>query len=93
MAGLFLSSGIGASLEKLYAARTRQAALETCPSGARWRNRNTGNTGRITPTRTCRSADGIYCQGYQLTVTPGGRKGQAHGSAWRQPDGAWRVSN
>ena len=62
MAGLFPGSGIGASLDKLYAARTRQAALETSPSGvpSRWHNPNTGNAGAITPTRTYRSPGGIY---------------------------------
>ena len=59
MAGLFPGSGIGASLDnRLYAARTRQAALETRPSGvpSRWRNPSTGNAGAITPTRTYKSA-------------------------------------
>ena len=80
MAGLFPGSGIGASLDKLCAARTQQAALETGPSVVplRWRNRNTGNVGAITPTHTDRSAAGIYCREYQLTVTAGGRTGQAH---------------
>ena len=57
-AGLFPGSGIGASLDKLYAARTRQAALETRPSGvpSRWHNPSTGNAGAITPTRTYKSA-------------------------------------
>ena len=68
MAGLFPGSGIGASLDKLYAARARQAALETRQSGVplRWRNPNTGNAGATTPTRTDRSAGGIYCTEYQL---------------------------
>ena len=60
---------------------------------SRWRNPNTGNAGAITPTRTYRSAAGIYCREYQLTAPAGGRTGQAHGSACRQPDGSWRVSN
>ena len=83
MAGLFPGSGIGASLDKLCAARTQQAALETRPGGVplRWRNRNTGNVGAITPTRTDRSAAGIYCREYQLTVTAGEHTGQAHGGA------------
>ena len=98
MAELFPGSGIGASLDQadqLYAARLRQAASETRPSGvpSRWHNPNTGNAGATVPPRTYRSAGGLYCREYQLTVTAGGRNGQAHGSAWRQPDGAWRVSN
>ena len=74
MAGLFPGGGISASLDNLYAARTRQAALETRPSGvpSRWHNPSTGNAGAITPTRTYKSAGGIYCKEYQLTVTPGG---------------------
>ena len=67
MAGLFPGNGIGASLDqadRLYAARLRQAASETRPSGvpSRWHNPNTGNAGAITPTRTDRSAGGIYCR-------------------------------
>ena len=64
MAGLFPGSGIGASLDKLCAARTQQAALETGPSVVplRWRNPETDNAGAITPTRTYRSAVGIYCR-------------------------------
>ena len=61
MAELFPGSGIGASLDqadRLYAARLRQAASETRPSGvpSRWRNPSTGNAGTITPTRTYKSA-------------------------------------
>ena len=56
-AGSGLSSEIDASLDqadRLYAARTRQAALETRPSAviSRWQNPTTGNTGAIMPTRT-----------------------------------------
>ena len=61
----------------------RQALLETRPSGVPsfWRNPETVNAGAITPTRTYRSAAGIYCREYQLTATADGRTGQAHGSA------------
>ena len=75
--------------DRLYAARTRQAALETRPSGVPsrsvWRNPNTSNAGAITPTPTDRSPSGTHCREYQLTATAGGRTGQAHGSAWRVP--------
>ena len=89
-------------------ARTRQAALEPRPSGVplRWHHPDTGNAGAITPARAYKSAGGIYCREYQLTVPPPpppptppppppprGCIGQAHGSTWRQPGGSWRVSN
>ena len=78
MAGLFPGSGIGAPLDRvdrLYAARTRQAAVETRPSGVplRWHNPYTGNAWATTPTRTYRSVGGIYCRGYPFTVTVGRR--------------------
>ena len=49
--GCFLQQRISASLDNLYAARTRQAALETRPSGvpSRWHNPSTGNAGAIAP--------------------------------------------
>ena len=63
MVGLFPGNGIGVLHDKLYAARARQAALETRQSGVplRWHKPNTGNAGAITPTCTHKSADGIYC--------------------------------
>ena len=61
----------------------------TVPS--RTRSANTGNQGLITPTRTYRSAGGINCREYQLTLTPGGRTEKAHGTACCQPGGSWRV--
>ena len=59
MVGLFISTEISAShdrADQLYTARTRQAALQTRPSGvpSRWRNPHTGNAGPITPARTDR---------------------------------------
>ena len=71
------------------------AALEIRPSGvpSRWRNPDTCNAGAVIPIRTYRSASEIHCREYQLTVTADGRTGQAHVSACRQPDRAWRVSN
>ena len=95
MAGLFPGSGIGASLDqadRLYAARLRQAALESRPSGvpSRWHNPNTGNAGAITPTRTDRSAAGIYCREYQLNRD----RRRAHRASPRQrlPPSRWLVA-
>ena len=93
MAGLFPGSGISASFDNLYAARTRQAALETRPSGvpSRWHNPSTGNAGAITPTRTDRSAAGIYCREYQLTVTAGGRTGELWPEVGDSLRKGWRI--
>ena len=97
IAGSGLSSEIDASLDqadRLYAARTRQAALETRPSAviSRWQNSTTGNTGAIMPTRTYRSADAGYCRKSWQNITIAGRTGQAHGGVCRQPDGSWQIA-
>ncbi|MDX2102901.1 MAG: RT0821/Lpp0805 family surface protein [Alphaproteobacteria bacterium] len=73
----------------------RQAAY-TAPigQGIDWSNPETGNYGRVTPTREGRdNRTGAYCREYQQTVTIGGRQEQAYGTACRRPDGSWEVQS
>ena len=95
--GLLLGSEIGSSLDRvdrLYAAQTQQTALEHHETGvtASWSNPDTGNAGTVTPTATYRSTTRQYCREFQQTVTINGTTQQAHGTACRQPDGAWRLA-
>jgi len=78
--------------DKRIAAETQQRALETAPTGklVAWTNPDTGHTGTVTPTRTYQSRNG-YCREFQNTVTIDGKKGNAYGTACRQPDGTWKV--
>ena len=70
-------------------------ALETSPdnSGQTWRNPNSGNSGRITPTTTYQTNSGQYCREYQQQVIVGGKLVEGYGKACRMPDGSWKVSN
>ena len=96
--GMLVGSETGKSLDRadrLYAARTHHAALETAPAGAttRWVNPDSGHSGTVMPTRTYQATDGRYCREYQQTVTVGGQAQSGYGTACRQPDGSWKVVN
>ena len=96
--GMLAGSEVGSSLDRadrLYAARTHYAALETAPAGTitRWSNPETGHFGSVTPMRTWRAPGGRYCREYQQTVAVGGQHQRAYGTACRQPDGSWEVVN
>jgi surface antigen len=95
--GALAGSEAGKSMDRadrIYAARTQHAALETTAAGTttRWVNPDTGHSGSVTPTRTYAQA-GTYCREYQQTVVVGGQQQSGYGTACRQPDGSWKVVN
>jgi surface antigen len=94
--GAFLGSELGKSLDradKVYMARTTQASLEHTQTGATssWQNPDSGHSGTVTPTETYQRTDGTYCREFQQTVTIGGERESAYGTACRQPDGSWQI--
>ena len=98
LAGAWMGGEIGKSLDaadKAAMHRSSQHAMEKAKTGSRtkWSNPDSGNRGSITPTKTYQTASGQYCREYQQTVTVGGRTQEAYGTACRQPDGTWRISN
>lgn len=94
--GGLLGGAIGNSLDQKDRKLAREAAslsLENQPSGTttNWHNPDSGNSGGFTPTSTYQKADGAYCREYEQTVTVGGEKQKAYGTACRQPDGTWKI--
>ena len=94
--GAMIGGEIGRSLDKadkLYAAQTAQATLETAPTGAtnEWVNPDSGHSGTYTPTNTYQTASGQYCREFQQTITIGGQTEEAYGRACRQEDGSWQI--
>ena len=97
MFGAFVGSEVGQSLDKAdqtYARQTAHDSLENSPSGKQtvWSNPDTGNSGTITPVRTYQQDDGDYCREFHQTVTIGGKEENAYGTACRQPDGSWKMT-
>lgn len=98
IAGTILGAYIGSEMGRYMDendARKAEAALEYNRDNQRstWRNPNTGADVSAMPTRTYKSAGGENCREYQTTVTVGGKRENAYGTACRQPDGSWRVVN
>ena len=96
--GAYVGSSVGQSLDradKIAAAHTAQEALEYQPVGktSKWVNPDNNHSGTITPTKTYQESNGTYCREYQQTVTVGGKTQQAYGTACRQPDGTWKITN
>ena len=80
--------------DKKMAADSAHKALESAPSGqtVAWNNPDSGHSGTVTPVRTYQSG-GTYCREYQQTVTISGKPEQSYGTACRQPDGSWKITN
>jgi surface antigen len=95
VAGAWLGNEVGSSLDnadqaKLSSAQTR---AYDAPVGKTitWNNPQSGNTGSFTPVRDGKASDGSYCREFSQTVTVGGKKQEAYGTACRQPDGSWQI--
>ena len=95
--GALLGGYIGHRLDKKDKEIAELAAAQAFESNrtgqaSSWQNPDSGNSGTITPTRTYQS-EGHYCREYQQTITVGGEKHQAYGTACRQPDGSWQIQS
>ncbi|WPG40890.1 RT0821/Lpp0805 family surface protein [Variovorax sp. EBFNA2] len=96
LVGAFPAAGLGSVAARAMDKTDRgQAAraLESVPSGqsANWRNRETGDSFVLTPTRTFEQL-GATCREFTVRVEVGGRADTAFGSACRKDDGSWHMS-
>lgn len=87
--GIIVGGALGRAMDRqdlncvgqvLEHAADRQQVAWTAPEGAY----------AVQPVSTFRSA-GAYCREYVTRATIGGREQTVHGTACRQPDGAWRL--
>ena len=97
MIGAIMGGEVGKSLDRadrLAMAQAKQKALEYGGSGSTttWTNPDSGNSGEVVPQPAIMQADGRYCREFWETVTIAGEKQQAYGTACRQADGTWKLS-
>jgi len=97
IAGTFLGGYIGGELGKQMDQNDRyraNQALESAPTNytTSWSNPDTGNDYALTPTRTYYS-DSRPCREYTTDAWIEGRKETIYGTACRNSDGSWQVSN
>ncbi|MCH9756161.1 MAG: glycine zipper 2TM domain-containing protein [Gammaproteobacteria bacterium] len=71
-----------------------QRALENSPTGksVAWKNPDSGNRYRVTPTRTYYRNE-QPCREYTTYANIGGKQEQIYGKACRKADGSWQVKN
>ncbi|HKJ07656.1 MAG TPA: RT0821/Lpp0805 family surface protein [Gammaproteobacteria bacterium] len=93
VAGMFIGNAVGRSMDEADQACTGQA-LEYAPDGqsVQWRNPDTDERYRVTPTRTYQNRSGRYCRQYTSDGYVDGKVRQLHGTACRQPDGTWKLA-
>ncbi|MEJ2688195.1 MAG: RT0821/Lpp0805 family surface protein [Gammaproteobacteria bacterium] len=93
LGGVVGSHAVGRSMDEADQACTGQA-LEYAPDGqsVQWRNPDTDERYRVTPTRTYENRRGRYCRQYTSDGYVDGKVRQLHGTACRQPDGTWKLA-
>lgn len=96
--GGLLGNSVGQSLDRAdqaYAAKAENSALYA-PVGQpiTWSNPESGNYGRVTPTREgVQSGTGAYCREYQTEVIVGGKTQSGYGTACQMPNGDWKMQS
>jgi len=98
VAGAALGNTIGESMDaqdKRMAGQAAMTSFETARSGTvtAWRNPDNGHHGSFTPVRTFQRNDGRYCREFQQKIVVGGKVQEGYGTACRQPDGNWEITN
>ncbi len=93
--GALAGSEVGASLDRAdrlaLDQNTQRAYSAPLNQPIVWNNPNNGNSVVVTPTRDGRTPSGSYCREFQQTITVGGRREEAFGTACQQPDGSWKI--
>ena len=96
--GAFVGSSIGQSLDqadRMYHAQATERAY-SAPIGEtiNWNNPESGHSGSVTPIREGRQAStGSTCREYKQTIVIDGKAETAIGTACKQADGTWVLSN
>lgn len=93
LVGAAIGGSIGRSMDETDRLKTAHT-LETVRTGvsSEWKNPDTGNEYKVTPTRTYDTTEGP-CREYTVDATIGGQPEALYGTACRQPDGSWKVQN
>lgn len=96
IAGALLGSYIGQQLDekdRMQANRSFQKSLENSKTGqtSTWTNPDSGHSGTYRPVRTYERG-GQHCREFQQTIRVGGKIEEGYGTACRQPDGSWKIT-
>jgi len=90
VAGGLFGAHIGAKMDEADRLKAAQA-LESTPTGqtSAWKNPDTGDTYKMTPTRTYEASAGP-CRDFSVDAQVDGKPETIKGTACRQEDGSWK---
>ena len=90
--GAFVGKRVGRDMDHNDRARATHA-LEASRDGepTRWRSGPTGARYSVTPTRTYQAESGVQCRDFTSTAEIDGQEEVIHGTACKQPGGAWKA--
>ncbi|MGE4312653.1 MAG: RT0821/Lpp0805 family surface protein [Pseudobdellovibrionaceae bacterium] len=96
--GALVGSEVGKSLDRADQAYAQQALNQSysAPIGetVSWTNPESGNYGSYTPVNEgYGQTSGRYCREYKQTIYVDGQAQTAYGTACKNPDGTWQMSN
>lgn len=92
--GVIVGGNIGQSMDRVDQGCVGQV-LEYAPDGRQvaWADPNGGARYQVTPDTPYRNTQGQYCRKYLTNAIIDGQNRQIHGTACRQPNGAWQMVN
>lgn len=95
--GALMGSEIGKSLDRadMVYAQQANAQAHTAPIGqpVSWSNPQSGHSGTVTPVSDYKTQSGQYCREYQQTIYIDGQAQTGYGTACKNQDGTWQISN
>lgn len=97
IAGVIIGGGLGSYLGQQMDENDRvkvSQALEYNPAGETlpWRNSSTGRDYAVTPAAPYQASTGQYCREFTQRIQVDNRQETAYGTACRQQDGTWRIT-
>jgi len=92
--GVLVGRNIGRGMDEADQACTGQILERAADRhSVAWSNPDTGVQYKVTPTDTFQQRDGRYCREYVADASIEGTRQTIHGSACRNADGSWQMSN
>lgn len=96
--GVIVGAAVGGYLGSLWDDYDRKQAAYALENGrdnkpVAWRNPNTNSENTMTPVRTYYEPAGTPCREFTQTIYIDGKRETGRGTACRQPDGTWRITN
>jgi surface antigen len=94
LAGGYLGNRLGAhfsAADRTQAATAERSAV-TSGEPTSWSNSDSGNSGRVTPSRSFTDPSGRTCREFEHTVTVDGRPESGRGTACRNANGEWELA-